>query len=163
MVTLGVLAPNFRTRNANSYTTKEEIDSNFNIPQDQLKLEFQSLYHQIKSFDNTLIFGARGAGKTLYLKKAKFDYLHSNEGILPIYIDLTHIRELFKVMSDIGLDAVKKRNVFHYYLRFLIMSEIISLYLTYLDEKSKKLLHQQSPILNYSIYNFLNHYQLLWI
>ncbi len=142
MVKLGVLVPNFSTRNANNYTTKEEVYSNFNIPQEQLESEFMNLYHRIQNFDNTLIFGARGVGKTLYLKKVKFDYLYSNEGILPIYIDLTHIRELFKAMTKIGLDAVKKSNVFHYYLRFLIISEIISVYLIYLEEKSKDLLQR---------------------
>ncbi|PWI48180.1 hypothetical protein CEE45_07680 [Candidatus Heimdallarchaeota archaeon B3_Heim] len=137
MVLLKELKPKFTARNANSISTKEDVDNNFNIPKGSLASRFHILYDRVKDYDNSIIFGARGVGKTLYLKKAKFDYLYSKEGILPIFIDLSDIRETFKAADQIGLDTVQRRLLFHRYLRFLIILEITNMYKSYIDTKSK--------------------------
>lgn len=120
---------NFELRNANFINTKEELEKVFRRNFEHIIFDkLDNLYQKLSRDTHHIIFGQRGVGKTLYLKKIKYDYLYNEEfEILPLFVDLTQMRDFLKDLDKIDLSNEIKVILFKFYFKFLLISDLLKI------------------------------------
>ncbi|HME53844.1 MAG TPA: hypothetical protein VKM55_16570 [Candidatus Lokiarchaeia archaeon] len=93
-VTLNDVRQFFAESNAATIGSKDLIQDTFIFPPGR-EDKIDEILDKLRSPTNLLLWGSRGVGKTLFLKKTYFDLLDSkNKSILPIFIDLNKVYHL---------------------------------------------------------------------
>lgn len=108
----------FVNNNASTLNSDTEINNNFNF-HPNLEKAFLKIFDSVKDFDNTIMYGARGVGKTLFLKKIKQYYLNKKNGVLPLFIDLSDLRIILHHYKNENLQY----KLITYHFNFSILRE----------------------------------------
>lgn len=98
-ITLNDLRLFFSEINAATISSKDLIKDTFVLPPGS-EAKVQEILEKLRSPTNLLVWGSRGVGKTLFLKKAYYDLVDStNNSILPIFIDLNKVHHLTESLT----------------------------------------------------------------
>ncbi|HMF33768.1 MAG TPA: hypothetical protein VKK79_20250 [Candidatus Lokiarchaeia archaeon] len=93
-VTLNDVRQFFGESNAATIGSKDLIQDTFIFPPGR-EDKIQEILDKLQSPTNLLVWGSRGVGKTLFLKKTYYDLLDAkNKTIMPIFIDLNKVYHL---------------------------------------------------------------------
>jgi hypothetical protein len=93
-ITLNIVRSYFAESNAAQIGSKDLIQDTFIYPPGR-EDKIQEILDKLQSPTNLLVWGTRGVGKTLFLKKTYYDLLDSkNKSILPMFIDLNKVYHL---------------------------------------------------------------------
>lgn len=101
-VTLNDVRQFFSESNAATIMSKDLIQDTFIYPPGR-ENEVQEILDKLSSPTNLLVWGTRGVGKTLFMKKTYYTLLDSkNKTIMPIFIDLNKVYHLSAALEKTG-------------------------------------------------------------
>jgi hypothetical protein len=99
IVTLDDIRLFFDDINAATISSKDLVQDTFIFPPGH-EDKVQEILEKLRSPTNLLVWGSRGVGKTLFLKKTYYDLLDANnKSVLPLFIDLNQVHHLTESLS----------------------------------------------------------------
>src|SRR5271157_3759239 len=99
IVTLNDLRLFFGEINAATIGSKDLVQDTFVFPPGR-EDKVQIILEELRAPTNLLVWGSRGVGKTLFLKKTYYDLLDAkNQDILPIFVDLNKVHHLTETLT----------------------------------------------------------------
>src|SRR5271157_1337542 len=125
IVTLNDVLQYFAENNAATIGSQDLIQDTFIFaPGNEDKI--QEILDKMWSPTNLLIWGTRGVGKTLFLKKTYYDLLdEKNKHVMPIFIDLNKVYHFADSLANSSFLSEKERGplqneLLEYYIRVMI-------------------------------------------
>ena len=116
----------FDNLNAGVLSHKDQVNSEFVKPPGSRSSEFNDIVKRFMEVSRDKIWGTRGVGKTIFLKKAFFNLIEDDE-VLPIYLDLNkafHIINKLKHLEDSRRIHLESKIIDKYY-RLMIYKSLL--------------------------------------